>query len=94
MSNIDYYNKLAKIYDIIYSDKYIGAQTDAEIKFLSKYISKDSIILDIGCGTGRHVLKLAPMVHKIVGIDNSNEMLNLARQKSKDFHQCEFKLVP
>ena len=38
-------------------------------------------ILDLGCGTGRHVRLLDKNGYKVVGIDNSREMIKIAQQK-------------
>jgi ubiquinone/menaquinone biosynthesis C-methylase UbiE len=44
--------------------------------------SKDGIILDVACGTGRIGLRLAEDGTFVVGLDRSPEMLAVARQKS------------
>ncbi|XP_063788322.1 putative methyltransferase DDB_G0268948 [Pseudophryne corroboree] len=36
--------------------------------------------LDVGCGTGRYTLPLAPHFKKVLGIDTSESQINLARQ--------------
>ncbi len=41
-------------------------------------------ILDIGCGTGRVALPLVQAGHAVVGIDISEEMLDIARSRSTD----------
>jgi len=37
--------------------------------------------LDVGCGTGRHMARLAAAGHHVVGIDPSPEMLAVARER-------------
>jgi ubiquinone/menaquinone biosynthesis C-methylase UbiE len=53
-------------------------------------------VLDAGCGTGLIALLGAPRVTKsgrVIGIDGSNEMLQIARHKAAQFGftQCEFR---
>lgn len=80
--NIAYYDKLlADIYDIIYSEGYIGKQTIAEVSFIKKYLKKEYALLDIGCGTGRHLTYWSKHVSDIVGIDSSKQMLHYAKKK-------------
>lgn len=40
-------------------------------------------VLDVGCGTGRHTLKIAAQGNRVTGIDLSPGMLALAREKLK-----------
>ena len=40
-------------------------------------------ILDVGCGTGEMSLVLAEMGHNVLGLDLSEKMLSLAREKAK-----------
>jgi 2-polyprenyl-3-methyl-5-hydroxy-6-metoxy-1,4-benzoquinol methylase len=60
---------------------------DYHTKNLAKsYInpSKQDTILDFGCGVGRLSEHLAPRAKKIVGLDLSLEMLNVARKNTKN----------
>jgi len=41
-------------------------------------------VLDAGCGTGRHFVWLAELGRQVVGVDQSPEMLALAREKQPD----------
>jgi SAM-dependent methyltransferase len=41
--------------------------------------TEESIILDIGCGTGHHVNALQEMGLNVIGIDNSSDMINQAK---------------
>jgi len=52
-----------------------AAITDAGI------INTDMNVLDFGCGTGLLTLHLQPLVHSVIGIDNSAGMLEVLRSK-------------
>lgn len=52
--------------------------------------------LDAACGTGRHAAHLAERGHRVIGVDTSPDMLQLARAKLPDaeFHQADFRDIP
>ncbi|GBF35824.1 class I SAM-dependent methyltransferase [Methanofervidicoccus abyssi] len=78
---IEYYNTLAKEYDNIYKD--IKYMRSVEFKVLKSEIKKDYLILDVGCGTGEHLMYLRD--YNIIGLDISIEMLKRAKDKSGKF---------
>lgn len=47
------------------------------VKFLKKEKAKK--VLDLGCGSGRHVIYLAQMGFEVFGIDDASEGINLCR---------------
>jgi len=58
-----------------------------EACFIAKALDlpKGSRILDIGCGYARHAVYLAKMGYEVVGIDISDYLLNIARERVKEF---------
>lgn len=48
-------------------------------------------ILDVGCGTGNFMVELAGEDCQVVGVDTSDGMLNVAREKMKDMTNVDFK---
>lgn len=55
-------------------------------KALNHYLhaKKGEAILDIGCGIGRWSLKLAERGAMVTGVDLSQEMINIARERARD----------
>ncbi len=49
-----------------------------------KLKSNQKIVLDIGCGDGKFAFELSPYFKKIVGIDNSKQLLKVAAHKLKE----------
>lgn len=74
----------ASHYDLIYEAK----NYDAEVELIQKNLVEHSSrpvksILDIGCGTGSHALRLAERGFEVVGVDRSPAMLDKAREKAQ-----------
>jgi len=69
----------AKTQIYLRDDFEVGGQKDAER--LKKYVTVDSVVLDVGCGIGRIIKWLAPFVRELYGVDSSEQMLKLAIQK-------------
>lgn len=72
------YNKIANIY----TQKYFDDLSDAPYidKFL-QYLGKDAKILDVGCGPGTFIQYLLDKGFHVEGIDLSEEMIRIAKQK-------------
>jgi len=82
------------IYDDFYADIYDylvfnKLKNDFEIGHILKTSgpTSESIILDIGCGTGEHVNAFTEKGSKTIGIDISKAMITKAQQK---FPNCKF----
>lgn len=47
---------------------------------LEEYDIRDGLVLDLGCGTGKLTRLLAKAGYDMIGVDNSEEMLEIARE--------------
>jgi ubiquinone/menaquinone biosynthesis C-methylase UbiE len=54
---------------------------DYDSIMLERWLRHPGRLIDLGCGTGRHLLRFAAGDHDIVGVDLSAHMLAQARQK-------------
>ena len=52
---------------------------------LLSMIPSTMCIADIGCGTGEALLALAPSQSQLIGVDLSNEMLQIARERTQQY---------
>lgn len=57
-----------------------------------KYIKKEFIVLDLGCGNGQNTIKAAKFAKKIYGMDKDNTQLKIAKNLSslKKIKNAEF----
>lgn len=77
------YSEFSKVYDNMMS--YVDYELWVEL--IEKYIPKEkySNILELGCGTGEVTLRLYRDGYNVEGIDLSEEMLTLAKNKTDMF---------
>jgi ubiquinone/menaquinone biosynthesis C-methylase UbiE len=79
--SLSYHDKIAESWDDIRAD-YFGLRV--RNRALAGLIPAGWTVADIGCGTGWLLLAVAPLVKKAIGVDNSAEMLRVARRKAKE----------
>jgi SAM-dependent methyltransferase len=77
----DEYGLEAKFYDKIWG-RY---DYNADVEFLGKLFREHDCrsVIDVGCGTGNHALRLSRMGYEVTGVDLSSTMLRIARNKDK-----------
>jgi SAM-dependent methyltransferase len=76
----------AEIYDLLYENKdYVGeaAYIDNLISLCSRK-GKESVILDLACGTGKHTFLLEKLGYNVDGSDISADMIKLAKESSEE----------
>lgn len=79
------FQSYGKYYDIIYADKNYEKECDFLERIFRKYLrSMPKTILDAGCGTGGHAVPLAKRGYEVTGIDYSEVMINIAKQKARE----------
>lgn len=77
---------LASTYDEHYRDTEL---LQFDTAFLKSEFRTPGTLLDIGCGTGRHLIALARSGHRCVGMDLSMPMLEIARAKVAVAAECD-----
>lgn len=83
-----WYEKLFENYGSKYDQEVFTQGTLGECDFMESEIgfNKQTRVLDIGCGTGRHSIELAKRGYSITGVDLSDSMLERARRKAAESH--------
>ena len=78
------YTSFASVYDT-FMDNVPYEEWGAYIhSMLCKYGVREGIVLDLGCGTGTMPELLAGYGYDMIGVDNSEDMLELAMEKRMD----------
>ena len=73
----------AKYYDFANQPLKGDEITNAEIELIENITNKKAFILDVGCGSGRHLTKLFEKGYRVEGIDSSKGMLAALKKKNK-----------
>lgn len=80
MSN---YDVIARYYDQFTQD----VDYDGRAQYISELLKRSEIgcrtVLDLACGTGSLTVRLAQLGYDMIGVDNSEDMLSLARMKQE-----------
>jgi SAM-dependent methyltransferase len=75
------FERYASYYDLIYKEKSYQAETEYVHRLIQQFAPGSREILELGCGTGRHARQLAELSYEVIGIDQSEVMLKLARER-------------
>ena len=77
-------NLYSQYYDLLYSDKDYAGEVDYIIKLIKENSNEAKTLLDMGCGTGKHAELLCDKGYIVHGIDLSEDMLKIAKNRSKN----------
>jgi SAM-dependent methyltransferase len=76
-----FYHEFAWAYDRIIDDDIARKCDFIADHFERNGVSKESRILDAGCGTGRYSINLAERGYWVIGLDISEDLLDIARRR-------------
>lgn len=79
------YTGFANVYDKFMDNVPYDTWSEYLISLLKEFGVDDGLVLELGCGTGSITRRLASHGYDMIGIDNSEEMLEIAREKEMDF---------
>lgn len=78
------FGNYSNYYDQLYQDKDYPAETEFIESLMKKYSNRNvKTILDMGCGTGGHAFLLAEKGYSVTGVDVSESMLSIAKEKAQ-----------
>jgi len=74
------YTSFAQVYDLFMDNVPYEEWSRYVISLLKEEKIKDGLVLDLGCGTGKMTRLLAAAGYDMIGIDYSEDMLEIARE--------------
>ncbi len=78
------YSDFAEVYDILMGDVDYSARSEYLLKLFTKHGKKPTLLLDLACGTGSFSNQFAKKGIEVIGVDMSEEMLSVARERSME----------
>ena len=75
------FSEYSDFYDLYYAEKDYSAEADFVLNLASRFGVKPQNLLDMGCGTGRHLEEFVKRGLKCDGFDLSTEMLSQASKR-------------
>lgn len=81
---MEVYTSFAYVYDTFMDNVPYGEWARHIREKLCEHGVTDGIVLDLGCGTGTMTERLAGYGYDMIGVDNSEEMLELAMEKKTE----------
>jgi SAM-dependent methyltransferase len=74
---------LAAGYDALYADRNVDAEVGTVLERVAGWLGGGNIdVLDLGCGTGRHIEALTARGYRTTGIDMSAALVDIARRRN------------
>ncbi len=78
---MDAYTSFASVYDTFMDNIPYEEWAEYVTSLLKEYGIEDGLVLDLGCGTGNMTELLASAGYDMIGVDNAEEMLEIAMEK-------------
>lgn len=78
---VEAYTSFASVYDTFMDNIPYEEWAEYVIGLLKEYGVGDGLVLDLGCGTGNMTELLASAGYDMIGVDNAEEMLDIAMEK-------------
>ncbi|MGZ8883285.1 MAG: class I SAM-dependent DNA methyltransferase, partial [Nitrososphaeraceae archaeon] len=83
----------ANFYDLFYEHKDYAKEVDYINRIIKKNNPEAKKILDLGCGTGKHLLHFAKRGYDTYGVDKSKTMLSIANKNCQMDKNLNIKLI-
>jgi len=85
------YNEKIDLYERVH---YSHGEDEEEVNEILSWFTKQAAhILDLGCGTGLHAIRLAEKGHRVIGLDKSEPAIDLAKAKANGMEGARFEVA-
>ena len=75
------YTNFAEVYDTFMDNIPYEKWAEYLHEIMEEYNIREGTLLELGCGTGNMTEQLASMGYDMIGVDNSEDMLELAMDR-------------
>lgn len=83
------YSSFAQVYDMFMDNVPYEEWSSYLISLLKEYGIENGLVLELGCGTGKMTRLLSGAGYDMIGVDNSEDMLEIAREKQYESEESE-----
>lgn len=94
MKTLNNFDKIAKNYDQTIPAHILEHYLTKRLKLIKDYFPINYKMLDLGCGTGKLAEKLINLGYKVVGIDQSEGMLEIAKKRGIEIYSANSENLP
>lgn len=83
------YSSFAQVYDMFMDNVPYEEWSSYLISLLKEYGIEHGLVLELGCGTGKMTRLLSGAGYDLIGVDNSEDMLEIAKEKQYESENSE-----